>query len=141
MSKNKKNLSTKVLEKEALRKRLLVKDVLYAYLLNQELTIAEAKEVCEYVHLIINATYSELMVKEQMRLSKLKLVDLELAKSDLLKKNDKLDKRAKELLNKFGDETVSVASDFFSGMKTAIDAFITEENLTRKLETVKATLL
>ncbi len=135
----------KVQEAEIQRKRILVKDVFYPWLLKNTKHVEEAKTFCQVVAMFIKQAYNaEMNAKmktfsetETARLSKLKLSELDLS---AMRKNKDL-KDLLPILDIFKDETVANADTLVDTMAKAIDAFQKKEMLGRKLDTLKADFL
>lgn len=133
------------LEAEAKRKRILVKDVLYPWLLTHTKHVEEAKTFCQVVAMFIKKAYSAKVdakvkaigAEETARVSKSKLSELDLSE---MKKNKDL-KDVLPILEIFKDETVANADYLIEGMAKAIESFQKKEMLSRKLDTLKTDFL
>ncbi len=136
---SKPKVSKKVLEQEAKRQRVIVKDVLYKHLLENSKSIEEAKVLCQVAAMFIQEAFGAKMNAEQARLSACKLSELNL--EELAKKDKKAFADFKPLFAMFQDETVATSSNLLKGMADAITSFQRKEDSERKLDTLKTDFL
>lgn len=125
-------INDELIRKEVVRKRQLAKDQLYPFLLDTSKSIQDAQIFCQSLSIAITQAFNN-------KKRDLKVKDLGL--DTFLDKNNAEYKRYVKALEMFNSENLLDALEVIEGMNNAIDGFIREENTTRSLETLKATLL
>jgi len=138
LKKEETSLEQKQQEAEVKRQRLLVKNVLYPYLLKNAENIIKAKQLCYETSTVLSSAFQKQVMDYQRKLSDSK--SSMLIVEDTLKKGDGF-KVNQGMLDLFKDETITVANSLILGMQNAIESFINEENSKRELKSLKTTFL
>lgn len=126
------------MEAEVARQRLLVKDILYPYLLKNTKSIVEAKRLCYEVQTALTQSFQKAVSDYQKVVSESLTKTLKI--EDITKRGDEF-KLNKKLYDLFADETVTVTNALLGGMSAALDSFVQEEIAGRHLSTLKTEFL
>lgn len=116
---------------DILRKREFVKSKFYPMLVEQSKSVDDAKIICQVLQSSIQTAFNK-----QMLTQKLDSLGLE----GMVAKDADYDKY-RAVLNLLETETIADALDIIMGMSPAIDGFIREEMVGRKLDSIKTNFL
>lgn len=128
----------KAQEKETLRQREFVKQVLWPFLVNNTKTIPEAKRLCQEIITSLTQSFQKRVIDVQKELSGLPTKEYALTDVTNKGKDFKVNKALYEL---FKDESLATINNLLNGMPAAIDSFINEEMAGRELSSLKTTFL
>lgn len=117
---------------------MLVKDVIYPFLVANTKSIVEAKRLCYEVQQALTQVFQTKIAEVQAAASNQSTVDFVI--TDITKKGKGF-KVNKELAALFASEKLTVTNALLGGMSAAIDSFVNEELAHRGLDTIKATFL
>lgn len=128
----------KIMEREVIRQREIVKNLLYPFLMKETNSIVEAKRLCYEVQQILTQSFQKKVSEVQKEISD--KITSEFEFEDIIKKGDgfKVDKKLFDMLK---NEKLSVVNSLLQGMQNAIDSFVQEELAGRNLTSLKASLL
>lgn len=123
---------------EQTRQRKFAKEVLYPFLIENSISIEDAKNMLYAALTGVQQSFHMKVSKEQTRLSEVKTKELDPA--EMIIKEDKYD-RDRALLSLFDDESVAVTESLLKGCKMAIESFEREAATKTPLKDLPAELL
>lgn len=135
---HKKPQKPKTLIAEEKRQRVLVKNILWPFLVEHSKNINDARNILEASVVGIQQAYDMAMLVEQTRLSKLNMDEYEIDKTILNTHDYKVEHA---LIKLFATESLATTKGLLQGMSRVLDSFIKEEMAHRTLDTLKTDFL
>lgn len=120
-------------QEEVRRRRMVAKDIIYPFLLQNTKSIHDARRMCEIMAKAIQQKYQMKMMEKQKLLSAAPISELELEGD--MSQDDSI-KRDRELLALLSGETVASAVELIDGMDKALESFLLEESDGRPLNSL-----